>query len=121
MTHASKIGPQQALLDQLVVAISRLARPPESQIAYLETLGTWPSADELALELDDVAGEVLGPPALLSEHQKSVVRALDKQLGEMSGSDRAELWSEEALRTSPEWERVRSLARSALRELHISP
>jgi hypothetical protein len=44
----------------LIAALSRLARTAEGQIAYLEVLGSEQSADELALELDDVAEASLG-------------------------------------------------------------
>lgn len=35
----------------------------------------------------------------------------------MSGEDQAALWTVAALRTAPEWEQIRHLARSALDEL----
>ena len=111
---------QQALLEQLIVALSRLARPAEGQIAYLETLGAEQSADELALELDDVAEGALSVPGLLSEEQQSLLRGLDRQLAEMSGKEH-ELWSQRALRTSPTWTQVRAAARAVLSELHAEP
>jgi len=111
-------GTQQDVLEQLVVAVSRLARPAESQIAYLEALGPGASADELALELDDVADAALAVPGLVSERQQSLVRALDDRLREMSGRGQGELWSLHALRTSPSWSEVRTLARAALTGLH---
>ncbi len=109
---------QQDLLEQLIVAISRLARPAESQISYLEALGPGTTADELALELDDVAEAVLAVPGLLSQQQQSLVRSLDDSLQEMSGPGRTELWSQQALRTSPAWSEVRTQARVALTDLH---
>lgn len=107
---------QQSLLEQLIVSVSRLARPAESQIAYLEALGMGTTADELALELDDVAEAALAVPRLLS--QRTLVRALDDQLREMSGPESAELWSQQALRTSPVWSKIRTQARVALTDLH---
>lgn len=112
---------QQALLEQLVVALSRLARPAEGQIAYLETLGAEQSADELALEFDDLADAALSAPGLLSSAEGSLLRDLDRQLEEMSGSERVELWSYRALRTSSAWAEVRAIARGALAELHGEP
>lgn len=109
---------QQRLLEQLIVAISRLARPAESQIAYLEALGLGTTADELALELDDVAEAALAAPGLLSQRQRSLVSSLDAQLREMSGPEHTELWSRQALRSSPAWSEIRTQARVALRELH---
>jgi len=112
---------QQDLLEQLIVAISRLARPAESQIAYLEALGPGTMADELALELDDVAEAVVAAPGLLSQQQQILVRSLDEQLREMSGAERAELWSQQAVRMSPAWSEVRTQARVALAGLHVEP
>lgn len=112
---------EQALLEQLIVALSRLARPAEGQIAYLEALGAEQSADELALELDDVAEAVLSAPGLLSEEQRSLLRDLDRQLEQMSSSEQADLWSQRALKTSPAWDQVRARARAMLSELHAEP
>ena len=111
----------QALLDQLIVALSRLARPAERQIAYLETLGAQQSVDELALELDDVAEAALFTPGLLSEGQGNLLRDLDRQLEAMSSPEHAGLWSQRALRTSSAWTQVRETARAALVELHAEP
>jgi hypothetical protein len=116
-TSQNGADPRQWLLEELILALSRLARPAEGQVAYLDTLGTDRSADELALELDDVAEAALAAE-LLSETQRTLLRDLDRQLGEMSGSDHAELWSHEALRTSPAWTEVRARARATLSELH---
>jgi hypothetical protein len=41
--------------EMLREALERLAADAETQADYLRQLGTWPSLDELALELDDVA------------------------------------------------------------------
>lgn len=118
MTAFDQTDTKQELLEQLIVAISRLARPAEGQIAYLEALGPGTMADELALELDDVAEAAVAVPGLLSQRQEALVRALDVRLREMSGPDRNELWSQQALRASPAWSQVRADARAALAELH---
>lgn len=117
-TSQNDAGSQQALLEQLIVALSRLARPADGQIAYLETLGVERSADELALELDDVAEAALSIRGLLSEEQQSLLRGLDHQLAEMSGEEHRDLWSQRALKTSPAWTEVRERARATLSELH---
>jgi hypothetical protein len=120
-TTRNGADPRQWLIEDLILALSRLARPADGQVAYLDTLGTDRSADELALELDDVVEAALAAPELLSETQRTLLRELDRQLGAMSGSDRAELWSHEALRTSPAWTEVRARARATLSELHAEP
>lgn len=121
MRALNNTATQQELLEQLIVAISRLARPAEGQIAYLETLGPGTTADELALELDDVAEAALAVPGLLSQCQEDLVRALDERLQEMSGPARDACWSQLALRTSPAWSKVRADARAALADLHREP
>jgi hypothetical protein len=91
-------------------ALGRLAADPETQAHYLRRLGSWPSLDELALELDDVAAasESWANPAL-----RDHVRLLSMKLDEMSGEANARLWQSEALHTA-QWADVRALASQAL-------
>jgi hypothetical protein len=91
-------------------ALERLAAEPETQVRYLQRLGSWPSLDELALELDDVAAasESWASPAL-----RDHVRLLSMKLDEMSGEANARLWQSEAIRTG-QWGDVRDLASEAL-------
>jgi hypothetical protein len=91
-------------------ALERLAAEPETQVRYLQRLGSWPNLDELALELDDVAAasESWASP-VLRDH----VRLLSMKLDEMSGEANARLWQSEAIRTG-QWGDVRDLASEAL-------
>jgi hypothetical protein len=91
-------------------ALERLAADAETQAAYLGQIGTWPSLDELALTLDDVAAasESWASPAL-----RGRVRDLMQALDEMSGAENASHWRPEALH-EPEWVNVRRLAADAL-------
>jgi hypothetical protein len=91
-------------------ALERLAADAETQAAYLRELGAWPSLDELALELDDVAeaSESWASPTL-----RDRVRLLSRKLDEMSGEANARHWQPEALH-EPEWAEVRGLAAEAL-------
>ncbi|MGI8661450.1 MAG: hypothetical protein ACR2LH_10565 [Thermoleophilaceae bacterium] len=109
---------QQALLEQLIIAVSRLARRAEGQIAYLRSLDAGCLADELALEFDDVRGAVLPQ---LSAEQRRAVAALEEQLSTMSAADDPGLWTHDALAVSNAWTRVRALARDALASLHAEP
>lgn len=118
MTSAANTDAEQAQLEHLISAVSRLARPAEAQTAYLQSLGPGDSADELALEFDDVRDAVL--PSLSAE-QQTMIRALDVQLDAMSGAENAELWSHQALVTSEAWTRVRALARETLVSFHSEP
>jgi hypothetical protein len=94
-------------------ALEHLAASAEAQESYLRELGTWPSLDELALELDDVAqaSEASATPEL-----RQTVQRLDQKLNEMSGERNAPLWEPQALDGS-EWAEVRQLAAEALAAL----
>ncbi|MBI4491879.1 MAG: hypothetical protein HY690_03695 [Chloroflexi bacterium] len=106
-------------LQDLTHALARLAAPARDQIAYLGDLGVSPSADELALELDDVAGLVprLVACGKLTPQQAERIAAVHRKLDEMSGQDKSCLWTETGLQDRPEWEEVRRLAAAALSEL----
>lgn len=99
----------KVLLD-LQTALAKLAAPATEQIAYLKKLELLPSADELALEFDDLVGLVprLVEQGYLTQAQAQQLRGLDDILTEMSGSD--ELWTENALREHAIWREVRRLA-----------
>jgi hypothetical protein len=106
-------SPDQAMLRE---ALLRLASEPASQAGYLRQLGSWPSLDELALELDDVADA--GRRELPAEPRR-VLDELDALLDSMSAEPA--LWDGGALDTAPEWQRVRELARHALTALGAPP
>jgi hypothetical protein len=87
----------------LLSAVKALAAPPDERgIAIGE--GT---VDDLALDLDAEPSH---------DEQPDVAGALDELdalLDSMSGSDRAHLWTFEAL-AGPEWRQVRAAARKVL-------
>lgn len=94
----------------LRAALEHLAADAQGQERYLRELGTWPSLDELALDLGDVAeaSETWSRPVL-----RERVRLLSQKLDAMSGEANAKLWEPEALH-GPEWAEVRGLAADAL-------
>ncbi|GLY52453.1 hypothetical protein [Lentzea sp. NBRC 102530] len=95
----------------LVNPVRRLALPAQAQREYLESIGTAPSADELALEFDDVKHYLLrqAPEAV------AVAERVDALLDEMSGP--GPVWHVDALEGSPQWAEVRALAAELLRLL----
>jgi hypothetical protein len=109
------------LLAELIAVMKRLTLPAADQREYLQQLGSGQSADELALELDDVVEAALANHHLMSEAARLRVREVSDKLEEMSGSSHTELWTEEALRTSADWEEVRRRAGLALAELEAAP
>jgi hypothetical protein len=71
--------------------------------------------DGLALDFDHWCLRILTKfPGQLTFRQKALLNALDAYLDAMSGEGNEDLWTEEAIRRSREWEDVRQLARQAL-------
>jgi hypothetical protein len=104
-------------LDSLRASLRLLSAEAGDQTDYLTQLGTAHSADELALEFDDA----LAPSRhFLSSAAAAAVGAVDDALSAMSGEGHDNLWTLEALRSAPEWQHVRVLARKALTELLIA-
>ncbi|GGN65852.1 hypothetical protein GCM10010112_27660 [Actinoplanes lobatus] len=99
-----------------VRSVAVLALEADAQTAWLQRLGTAPSADELACEFDD--GFRLAPTFIergwLSGTAIPALTQLDDQLSAMSGNPNADLWHIDALPHRAEWNRVRTLARAAL-------
>lgn len=81
-------------------------------------LGTAPSADELALELDDFVGML--PAAVrdgtLSEEQATGIRKVSELTASFSGSENAALWHVDQL-DARQWSEVRRSACAALQLL----
>jgi hypothetical protein len=71
----------------LIEAVERLAAPADDQAAYVRSLGTWPSMDELALQFDDVFSPVRDAASAATAPTGLVaLRSLDRQLSEMTGT-----------------------------------
>ena len=112
-------GPGVKALTSFLRAVAILALPADGQIAWLHSLdlpGQPHYVDELALEFDD--GYLLLPQFVtkgwLAQQATEPLAALDVLLSDMSGSEHAELWTLDALATSPLWIEVRHQARVAL-------
>lgn len=107
--------------DQLIAALTRLARPATEQARYLEEIGTAPTADELALELEDFIPML--PTAVrdgaISDSQALAVKNVSDYLGSFSGFENAPLWEISELYRAPQWEEVRRLASTALNLLGL--
>ncbi len=97
---------------QLRIALQQAALPADRQFARLSGYDV---TFEIADDFDNWCGWALGSPDLtLTDAQRSCLVALDARLDEMSGEHNAELWTDEALRSRPEWEEVRRGAREIL-------
>ncbi|MFV0318271.1 MAG: hypothetical protein ACK5O2_15085 [Microthrixaceae bacterium] len=107
--------PDCGALGELIKAVARLALPADTQLRYLRELKVLPGIDELALELHDraVLLRQFVENGWLSSREADFIQALDEALARLSERG-PELWSETALKESPEWEEVRERARVAL-------
>ena len=101
----------QAMLLRLKHSLQTLAMPPDIQLGLLPDFVCKP--DELALTFDHWYQCVLSnDDRTLSRQQKLALEALDKHLDIMTGKEH--LWTEEAVKSLPEWEQIRRLARETL-------
>lgn len=102
------------LLRMLLQNLQALACETETLIrAYPPGI---PVADELVNDFDSHLELVERDreAALLSAHDLDRVRAVWEKIHEMSGRHDPSLWTDEGLRTRPEWEEVRRLGRETL-------
>jgi hypothetical protein len=97
-------------------AVSRLAAPATDQVRYLREIGTFPSADELALEFDDLIFSRwrLRTECMISDEAASLVEILNTKLDSFSGKAHEEEWDASALESSRNWAEVRQIAKQLL-------
>ena len=100
------------VLQRIRDAVERLTWPARQQIEHVHGI-----VDELALEFDDVFAVIRDRPGEfgLSPEASAGLHDLDHRLDELS--DEPSLWSEEALKTAPEWAEIRELAGEVLARL----
>lgn len=99
--------------DGLRAAVGRLAWTGDAQVEYLHGIGVGGLADELALEFDALFPTSRSCPDFQGPAGE-VLAELDRTLERMSGEANARLWTDQALRSAPEWHQVRALATEAL-------
>jgi hypothetical protein len=101
------------MIQGLIESLQALAAPAPVQLARFPDFVV--KADELALDFDDAFLLVRDCPQLeLTGRQRDALAEVDATLSGMSGQQRSELWTEDAVRTSPRWDAVRQHARAAL-------
>lgn len=101
--------PDPRLRGMLVDALVLLTKPAHRQISWLAV--TRVDADDVALMLDDV-----WPAArpLVHDEAAATIDQIDGLLRSMSGRARASSWTDDGLRSRPEWAKVRLLASGAV-------
>jgi hypothetical protein len=98
------------MIERLVHALQALAVPAEEQLARYPVFVV--KADELALDYADALLLITDCPQVsLTPEQQAALEDVDQLLDWMSGEKNAALWTEAALRTAPDWQQVRRLAR----------
>src|SRR5215210_7731568 len=100
-----------APLEHLKWSVQALALPSREQRTLFPPFVC--IADELALDFEQWLQTAAGQHEFSAE-QRTALTSLDDVLSAMSGADQAELWIDEALDSSGEWENVRERARGTL-------
>lgn len=99
---------------RLVEVVRLVASPPEVQLAALPE---WTCrGDEIALLFHEemLTVRLLVESGAVSSQGLAVLKEIDRRFDEMSGELNAELWTDSAVRTRPEWQGTRVLAQEAL-------
>lgn len=107
---AAPAAAQVRLFPRFVCVADELAVDFEEALRGIRSAGSSDAGDREETEGPERAGA-------LSPAQRAAVDALDAQLEKMSGPERAEMWTDDALHNSAEWTRVRHLAALALRTM----
>ena len=103
----------EALLVRLRHCLQALAMPADVQLSLLPDFVC--KAGELALDFDHWSACVLSnPECQMSDGQRARLLALNDALEQMSGEGKQSLWTDQALGSRAEWERVRERAKAAL-------
>jgi len=103
---------RKAIFERMKHSIQLLASPSDIQLRLLPPYVC--KADELALDFDHWRVVVLDNYERdLNLDQLSALKALQEKLDWLT-CDSKKHWTDEAIRTSPEWQGIRSLATSAL-------
>jgi len=107
---------KQWIFERTKQALQLLACPAETQIKLIPSFAC--VTDELALDLDHWTEVVLDNfRCELTEEQISSLTAIDQKFDLLSRGGiefSEEFWTEDALRKSAEWEKIRQMAKEAL-------
>ncbi len=104
------------LLKELRNSLQALARDGRDALACAPHGSR--KADELALTFSKDLSAVMGSfAAEFTSEQQAALRRVDDLLSAMSGSEHADLWTDDAVGTHPRGQEVRSRARHAMTAL----
>jgi hypothetical protein len=103
---------KEAIFERLKHSVQLLASSPQIQLQLLPPFVC--KADELALDFDHWLEVTLDKyKSDLSLDQLSALKTLDEKMHWLT-ADGKEHWTDEAVRNSPQWECIRSIAANAL-------
>jgi hypothetical protein len=108
----------QEHLNHLIESIELLTADFDVQRKALPAFVLVP--DEVALTFDSAMAAIaqIGDAGLLTSIQIELLNAINATLDAMSGGGHASFWTPEAMKHDPTWNKVRTLARKALRSLN---
>jgi hypothetical protein len=98
--------------EKLQRAILALAQPADIQLSLFPDFVC--KADELALDFEDGLYELVGHEHEITSPQQASIDTLDRLISEMSGEQNAAFWTEDAVRSHPTWEEIRTAAMAAV-------
>ena len=90
--------------DKLQRAVLALAQPADVQLSLFPDF----------LDFEDGLYELVGHEHEITAEQRAAVEELDRIITGMSGKQNASFWTEDALRSHPTWEQIRSAAKAVV-------
>ena len=104
------------MIERLVHTLQAFAAPADVQLARVPDFAA--RADELARDFADALLLASDCPQLrLTAGQRHALESLDAHLDAMSGAAAHGTWTDDAVRSAPEWAAARHLALAALEAL----
>ncbi|MTW14585.1 hypothetical protein GM658_28655 [Pseudoduganella eburnea] len=103
------------MLERLRWSAQSIAQPSAVQIALFPEFVE--VADELALGWEEAIHDLKGICTHLQPAQIAAIEELDAFMASISGQSHAQLWTMDALKTSPEWQTLRELANQVLEQM----
>jgi hypothetical protein len=96
-------------------SLQALAAPADVQLElYPES--DW-KVDDMAIEFEEWYETIKKRQTFFTVKQAAILRRLNRTLDDISGPENTYYWMEDALRADPVWEKIRSMAKDALRAL----
>lgn len=101
-------------------AVRAIAASADQQLSLFPTFVC--VADELALDFEESYKGIFSDAASqdFTPAQLQAIQALDLALEQMSGGENLKFWTDEALKTFPEWTRLRKLAQQVIAQFNWS-